>query len=95
MNPETEAVNAISKNKTFLIVVEKLTSPMAFSVLMSFITLLGAKWWASSLDTISYTIAFWIWFLVVILVNFIGLYLLINDAKIAYKKLTSSDTNSN
>lgn len=80
--PETEIIRQASKSKVLETVVKQLRSPMLFLVVMSLIILFGAHWWTSSLDVISRTISFWLWFAVTTGITIYGIYILIVDARI-------------
>lgn len=84
---ETQVSPDTTKSKVALVLVEKLTTPMAFSVIMILIWGFFGKSWAAELDPTSFTWAFWLWFIVTLVINTVGLYLLVQDTKITLMKL--------
>ncbi|TDU16416.1 hypothetical protein EV579_0671 [Bacillus sp. BK450] len=93
MNPSPEPQTfPTSSTKVVLALVNKLTSPMAFSILMCGLMYLLTKDWSQSLDVTSQTIAFWLWFASVFFVNLVGMYALVKEAKHAYGEMGSGSS---
>ncbi|MED1819632.1 hypothetical protein ACFTRE_15510 [Bacillus subtilis] len=87
MIPETQIPSQLTKSKVALVLVEKLTTPMAFSLIMILILGFFGKSWAAELGPTSFAWAFWLWFIVTLSINVVGVYLLVQDAKITFMKL--------
>lgn len=91
-SPEPQTTFPTSSTKIVLALVNKLTSPMAFSILMCGLMYYLSKDWSQSLDVTTQTIAFWLWFVSVFFVNAVGMYVLVKEAKHAYGQIRSGSS---
>lgn len=62
MNYKHESYNALANSKLVKSIVKKLPPRMLFLMTMSLFTFFGGYWWSKTLDPISITISYWIWF---------------------------------
>lgn len=79
---DSQTITALANSEVASTVAKKLWPTMLFLVVMSIIALLGAKWWSSSLDPISITISYWMWFIAMMTITAYGLYVFVLDARI-------------
>lgn len=89
MGPQN--LTALANSEVATTVAKKLWPTMLFLVVMSIIALLGAKWWSSSLDKISITISYWMWFIAMMTITGYGLYVFVLDARIQIANLEDEE----
>lgn len=79
---EPSAVRAIANSQVGTTVAKQLWPTMLFLVCMSLISLFGGKWWSSSLDPVSITLSYWLWFAAMLIITAYGVFVFFLDARI-------------
>jgi uncharacterized Tic20 family protein len=84
---EQQIANSVSNSKVATTIAKQLWPSMLFLVIMSLITLCGSKWLLTGIEEpLIIIIAFWIWFVAMLIITGFGVYVFILDARIQFAK---------
>lgn len=87
MDKGTSIIKDFSDSKVAQTIAIQLWPTMLFLVVMSIVSLVGAKWWTSDLDNqLHLAISFWAWFIAMLIITGFGVYVFFLDARIQLQK---------